>query len=62
MEDDVFTAEEEKEQRFVAFRRSCHLVEGVSWCGKGSVGRRGHHWSWLTETRQLSVTSVTFCV
>ena len=27
----------------VAFRTPCHLVEGVSWCGEGSVGRRGDH-------------------
>ena len=23
---------------------------GASWCGNGSVGRRGHHWSSLVDT------------
>ena len=46
----------------VAFRRSCHLVEGVSWCGEGSVGRRVHHWSSLTETWPSRFTSMSFCV
>ena len=27
----------------IAFSRSCHLVEVVSWCRDGSVNRRGHH-------------------
>ena len=45
------SAEEENERRLVAFSRSRHLVEGVSWCGEGSMGHHlGHHWSSLTET------------
>ena len=58
----MFSAEEENERRPLAFRRLCHLVEGASWCGERPVGRGRHDWSSLTETRQLSVTSVTFCV
>ena len=50
MEVSMFTAGEENERRLVAFRRSCHLVEGVPWGGEGSVGRRGQHRSSLTET------------
>ena len=46
----------------VAFRKSCHLVEEVSWYGERCVGRRKHHWSSLTETWQLGITSMTFCV
>ena len=33
-EDDLSPAEQENEGRFVAFRMSCHLVEGTSWCGE----------------------------
>ena len=46
----VFTNEEQDEQRFVAFRRSCHFVEGEIQCLEGAVGRKGHNWSTLTET------------
>ena len=46
----------------VAFSRSCRLMKGVLWCGQGYVGRRGHHWSSLTETLQLCVTLLIFSV
>ena len=57
MEDSVLMNEEENQ--WLASRPSCRLVVWVSWCGEGSVARRGHDWSSLTVTWPLSVTSMT---